>query len=520
MITGTDLMSFAKDAEGSAPHPMLKGFTRRMSKDGAILVLVGQPGTGKKTLIKQAILGMNGDELENSALLFCGFSGSCKTLRADMDSLQYSGFRNVFILDSGDCEWLLTGSSVLKFYMELGMRIVITGPNAYRMHLIAEEALPLCCTVLRMNFVDYRIHCSVFGNQDVFEFITTGGLLYHDREEDEDDEVLTSFEGLRRALLYSQYNNAVAMSEAVIPNQFHLPIQYTGSRSEFQCVVGSVFDELALDTLEDAISVSVKPSSFFQKFNEMLGRFRVEKYGAVTDKESERLGRWALNLASDAKVLRDVERFNPQTGQLHSTHALAHPGARFSIAHEFLDEIFSSLSEQERVQMADVYDEILRMVYVVILGDNLVQDLSRSFNRDMFEQRVCRFESTGGGYVFRIRLHTRNLYFLLNLGRDRFLERRMYFELLNGSTFKPGVDRSFILHEGWYFVRDGIEYIDISGFMRFLDDYVEWIDDRSMQNNTRNKPDPDDVSFSGMFTPGKPLFPGSADIFSIRADVV
>ena len=87
VITGTDLMSFAKDAEGSAPHPMLKGFTRRMSKDGAILVLVGQPGTGKKTLIKQAILGMNGDELENSALLFCGFSGSCKTLRVDIDSL-------------------------------------------------------------------------------------------------------------------------------------------------------------------------------------------------------------------------------------------------------------------------------------------------------------------------------------------------------------------------------------------------------------------------------------------------
>lgn len=143
-----------------------------------VFILYGLRRTGKTTLIRQIILDMTPDQLEQAAFIQVKFKDSLSAINSDLKYLESNGFRYVFIDEVTLMEDFIEGAALFSdIYASSGMKIVLSGTDSLGFIFTEHEQLYDRCILLHTTFIPYREFENVLGIHGVDEFIRYGGTM-------------------------------------------------------------------------------------------------------------------------------------------------------------------------------------------------------------------------------------------------------------------------------------------------------------------------------------------------------
>lgn len=143
-----------------------------------VFILYGLRRTGKTTLIRQIILDMTPDQLEQAAFIQVKSKDSLSAINSDLKYLESNGFRYVFIDEITLMEDFIEGAALFSdIYASSGMKIVLSGTDSLGFIFTEHEQLYDRCILLHTTFIPYREFENVLGIHGVDEFIRYGGTM-------------------------------------------------------------------------------------------------------------------------------------------------------------------------------------------------------------------------------------------------------------------------------------------------------------------------------------------------------
>ena len=146
--------------------------------DGKVFILYGLRRTGKTTLIRQALLAMNEDQLDRSALIRVQAGNTLADINHDMKWLAANGFRYVFLDEVTLAEDFIEGAALFSdVYAAAGMKIILSGTDSLGFLFSQSEELYDRCIMLHTTWIPYREFEEVLGITGIDEYIRYGGTM-------------------------------------------------------------------------------------------------------------------------------------------------------------------------------------------------------------------------------------------------------------------------------------------------------------------------------------------------------
>lgn len=145
---------------------------------GKVLVLYGLRRTGKTTMIRQAIRGMDGSRLSKAAFVQCSSGDTMADMKHDLDLLMEGGCDTVFIDEvTSMSDFIDTAALFSDIFAVMGMRIVLSGTDSLGFAFAECSQLYDRCIMLHTTFIPYRDFERVLGIRGIDEYIRYGGTM-------------------------------------------------------------------------------------------------------------------------------------------------------------------------------------------------------------------------------------------------------------------------------------------------------------------------------------------------------
>jgi len=143
-----------------------------------VFILYGLRRTGKTTLIRQIVLDMTSEQLEQTAFIQINTMDSLSGINADLRYLETQGFKYVFIDEVTLLEDFIEGAALFSdIYASSGMKIVLSGTDSLGFIFTEYEQLYDRCILLHTTFIPYREFEAVLGIKGIDEYIRYGGTM-------------------------------------------------------------------------------------------------------------------------------------------------------------------------------------------------------------------------------------------------------------------------------------------------------------------------------------------------------
>lgn len=143
-----------------------------------VFILYGLRRTGKTTLIRQVVLDMPSELLEQTAFIQVKSKDSLSAINSDLKYLENNGYKYVFIDEVTLMEDFIEGAALFSdIYASSGMKIVLSGTDSLGFIFTEYEQLYDRCILLHTTFIPYREFENVLGIHGVDEFIRYGGTM-------------------------------------------------------------------------------------------------------------------------------------------------------------------------------------------------------------------------------------------------------------------------------------------------------------------------------------------------------
>lgn len=143
-----------------------------------VFILYGLRRTGKTTLIRQVVLDMPSELLEQTAFIQVKSKDSLSAINSDLKYLEANGYKYVFIDEVTLMEDFIEGAALFSdIYASSGMKIVLSGTDSLGFIFTEYEQLYDRCILLHTTFIPYREFENVLGIHGVDEFIRYGGTM-------------------------------------------------------------------------------------------------------------------------------------------------------------------------------------------------------------------------------------------------------------------------------------------------------------------------------------------------------
>lgn len=180
VITGDGLRPFAERAKDLGKRdcfPVAKDYIfGEMSEK--VLILYRLRGTGKKTLIGQVLLEMDGAMLRRSAPIIMKEGDTALDLHLDLITLGEGGFEFVFIDEVTLVDNFIETSSFLpERFVAGGMRIVLSGTDSLGFMFAENNLLYGLCITVHTTCIPYREFDRVLGPSGIDRYIEQGGTM-------------------------------------------------------------------------------------------------------------------------------------------------------------------------------------------------------------------------------------------------------------------------------------------------------------------------------------------------------
>lgn len=143
-----------------------------------VFILYGLRRTGKTTLIRQVVLDMPSELLDQTAFIQVKAKDSLSAINSDLKYLEANGYKYVFIDEVTLMEDFIEGAALFSdIYASSGMKIVLSGTDSLGFIFTEYEQLYDRCILLHTTFIPYREFENVLGIHGVDEFIRYGGTM-------------------------------------------------------------------------------------------------------------------------------------------------------------------------------------------------------------------------------------------------------------------------------------------------------------------------------------------------------
>ena len=143
-----------------------------------VFILYGLRRTGKTTLIRQIVLDMTSEQMNQAAFIQVKTKDSLSAINADLKQLEAQGYKYVFIDEVTLMEDFIEGAALFSdIYASSGMKIVLSGTDSLGFVFTEYEQLYDRCLMLHTTFISYREFENVLGIKGIDEYIRFGGTM-------------------------------------------------------------------------------------------------------------------------------------------------------------------------------------------------------------------------------------------------------------------------------------------------------------------------------------------------------
>lgn len=180
VIFNEDLKDFASSASKYRKRECYKKLHEYIHSQNneRVLILYGLRRTGKSTLIRQAILEMNEDELYKTAYIQLTVKDNLAELNKDLRLLKKLGFKNVFLDEVTLMPDFIEGAALFSdIFVMMGMKVILSGTDSLGFLFAEDEQLYDRCIFIHTTHIPYREFENVLGIKGVDEYIRYGGVM-------------------------------------------------------------------------------------------------------------------------------------------------------------------------------------------------------------------------------------------------------------------------------------------------------------------------------------------------------
>lgn len=348
-----------------------------------VLILYGLRRTGKTTMIRQAIAGMDDDAIKKAAFIQIGSQNTLSDVNHDLKILEKQGYRYVFLDEVTLMEDFIEGAALFSdIFAASGMKIVLSGTDSLGFLFTEDEQLYDRCIMLHTTFIPYHEFESVLGIHGIDEYIryggtmSIGGIHYNESstfasKKSTDEYIDTAIaQNIQHSLRCYQYGGHFR----------HLQELY--EKDELTSVINRVVEDInhrfTLDVLTKdwksndlGISASnlrrdrTNPTTILDEIDIASVTETIRKQLEIKNKEEQSVKIEAVHAAEIKEYLDLLDLTNdidvlhlPNVGQKSSRTVISQPGLRYAQASALinallLDETFAALSLKERMYVQE-----------------------------------------------------------------------------------------------------------------------------------------------------------------------
>ncbi|MCD8307230.1 MAG: AAA family ATPase [Clostridia bacterium] len=152
-------------------------------KEG-VCAMFGLKGTGKTTLMLQAIMGMSEEDFSRTAYYAADRRQSCHDIRSCLNSLSSQGVRYAFVDNITRLDDFIDYACIFEFlHTEKGMKVVLSGPDSISFHFTSHDELYDNLFLVHTTWMSFAEYSRLTGILDRDYYLERGGVLYPSFEE-------------------------------------------------------------------------------------------------------------------------------------------------------------------------------------------------------------------------------------------------------------------------------------------------------------------------------------------------
>lgn len=180
VILGQDLKKYVQSVTNYKKRSLYKNICDYVYGDvqDRVLILYGLRRTGKTTLIRQVIYGMNSDDFSKTAFIQARTGIGLSDINQDLKYLMSKGYKYVFIDEVTLLEDFIEGAALFSdIFAACGMKVILSGTDSLGFFFSEDEQLYDRCIFLHTTFIPYREFEEVLGIKGIDEYICYGGTM-------------------------------------------------------------------------------------------------------------------------------------------------------------------------------------------------------------------------------------------------------------------------------------------------------------------------------------------------------
>lgn len=179
VITGDDLKDLISSVSLYKKREIYKYLEDYLyTNSDKVFILYGLRRTGKTTLIRQALLNMNNDDLNKSAFIQVNDTNTLKDINKDLKYLKDKGYKYIFIDEVTLISDFINGAALFSdIFVASGMKIVLSGTDSLGFLFSEDESLYDRSILLHTTFIPYKEFEQVLGIKGIDKYIEYGGTM-------------------------------------------------------------------------------------------------------------------------------------------------------------------------------------------------------------------------------------------------------------------------------------------------------------------------------------------------------
>lgn len=366
VLTGEELLAMARNIESDKKRDCYKQLSAYLRGEGGerVCIVLGLRRTGKTTLIRQAILDMEPEQVKRAAYIKTTAADNMDIMSRDLKRLNQQGYKYVFMDEVTLMDDFVDSAAVLSdIYAAQGMRIVLTGTDTLSFALALRQELFDRAITIRTTFIPFREYSRLLDVDSIDQYIRYGGTLRKSKEtsdsRSDDKETFALFRNRESTREYIESAVCRNIQRSLLGSKDKS--QFAALRSLMEAgelirVINEVMENMNLNFL--LLTASSNPAFHELRiavWNQRNDRSRAERAEGITKAQLAQIKEALVALDLIVECPSETTR---QGGEAVEKVIFTQPGMRYCQVQMLLEDLlngerFSVLSQMEKKEFRE-----------------------------------------------------------------------------------------------------------------------------------------------------------------------
>ncbi len=368
VLTGEELLAMARNIESTRKRDCYKQLSAYLHGEGGerVCIVLGLRRTGKTTLIRQAILDMEPEQVKRAAYIKTTAADNMEIMSRDLKRLNQQGYKYVFMDEVTLMDDFVDSAAVLSdIYAAQGMRIVLTGTDTLAFALALRQELFDRAVTIRTTFIPFREYSRLLDVDSIDQYIRYGGTLRAGKSREasgslsEDKETFALFRNRESTREYIESAVCRNIQRSLVGSKDKS--QFAALRSLMESgdlirVVNEVMENMNLNFL--LLTASSNPAFHELRiavWNQRNDRSRAEQAAGITKAQLAQIKEALVALDLIVECPSETTR---QGGEAVEKVIFTQPGMRYCQVQMLLEDLvngerFAALSQMEKKEFTE-----------------------------------------------------------------------------------------------------------------------------------------------------------------------